>query len=569
MMRFIKLSNISKKFFLMHHPDRRMGRPFSYFSDRKMNSEFWALRGINLDIEEAKTIGVLGRNGSGKTTLLNIIAGISSPTEGDVKVNGKISALLTLGAGFNDELTGKENIYLNASILGMSRDEISQKYQSIVEFCELDGFLDSPLKTYSQGMYLRLGFSIAVHVDFDILLIDEILSVGDVSFQKKCFDKIERFRREGKTIVITSQGPDVLERLCDEVLLLEGGEIVGRGSPQEIKNLYLTLLNQKKLSDTFNQRRGKLKWWADRGFWDKKEGSREVKITDVRIYDPRGRQTDRLKPMAEASIKVDFAAEREIASPHFGVAIFREDGVYCYGPNTSLDGQAIDRLKTGKGFFTIKYDSLLLAPGRYRISTAIWDKAELWAYDYHVGFYKFEISGRNSNGQLLSLPYNCKDDTFRDRLDNLRGAASPGALFNPNYKYEDRDSREVTLSSVEISDAPGNADGLFHTGEDFHINLRFDFLKKTDDLLLWMGLFRDDNVYCHGVFRRLNREVLRFVYPRFPLLSGKYYLSIGLLKNRIAEPVFYKHRASTFQMSFAGDDHGTVYLEHGWKYKLP
>lgn len=569
MMRFIKLNNISKKFVLTRHPDRRIGRPFSYFSDHKTNSEFWALKGINLDIEEGKTVGILGRNGSGKTTLLNIIAGISSPTEGEVKVNGRISTLLTLGAGFNDELTGKENIYLNASILGMSKDEISRKYRSIVEFCELDGFLDSPLKTYSQGMYLRLGFSIAVHVDFDILLIDEILSVGDVSFQKKCFDKIERFRREGKTIVITSQGPDVLERLCDEVLLLESGEIVGRGSPQEIKNLYLTLLNQKKLSDTFNQRRGRLKWWADRSFWDKKEGSREVKITDVRIYDSKGRQTDRLKSMGEASIKVEFMAEHEIANPHFGVAIFREDGVYCYGPNTSLDGQLIDKLNAGKGFFTIKYGSLLLAPGRYRISTAIWDKTELWAYDYHVGFYKFEISGRNSSGQLLNLPYSCKEDGFWDRFNNSRAVATQNTFFNPNYKYEDRDCREVILSSVEISDALGNANGLFRTGEDFHINLKFDFLKKRGDLFLWIGLFRDDNVYCHGVFRRLNRENLRLVYPRSPLLSGKYYLSLGVLKNRIAEPVFYKHRLSSFQMSFPGDDHGTVYLAHSWKYKLP
>jgi len=199
---------------LTHQKDGVTKGLFSSFPRQKMVTEFWALRNINIEIEQGKVIGIIGRNGAGKTTLLNILAGISTPTIGEVKINGQVSSLLTLGAGFQDELTGKENIYLNASILNINRDEIKKKYRSIVEFSELDGFLDYPLRAYSQGMRLRLGFSVAIHMDFDIILTDEILSVGDVSFQKKCFDKIEDFRKQGKTMVIISQNLDIINRIC-------------------------------------------------------------------------------------------------------------------------------------------------------------------------------------------------------------------------------------------------------------------------------------------------------------------------------------------------------------------
>lgn len=247
-MKIIRLENVGKKFILPHQGDGIVGNIFPKLSSQKTTEEFWALRDINMEIDEGRVIGIIGRNGAGKSTLLNIIAGICVPSEGKIEINGKVSSLLTLGAGFQDELSGKENIYLNASILGMRKEEIKRKFRQIVDFSELDGFLDVPIQTYSQGMRMRLGFSVAIHIDFDILAIDEIISVGDVSFQKKCYEKIIDFKRQGKTMVITTQSLDIIERICDEVFLLENGKLEMQGEPEFAIGRYLKLLDEKKFS---------------------------------------------------------------------------------------------------------------------------------------------------------------------------------------------------------------------------------------------------------------------------------------------------------------------------------
>jgi ABC-type polysaccharide/polyol phosphate transport system ATPase subunit len=247
--KIISLENVSKKFFLSRQGDGLLGHFLPNFSSRKSAEEFWALKGINMEIEEGKVVGVIGRNGSGKTTLLNILAGISQPSEGKARIRGRTSSLLTVGAGFHNELTGKENIYLNASILGMSDREIREKFKDIVSFSELNGFIDVPIKTYSTGMQLRLGFSIATQVDFDILLVDEVISVGDVSFQKKCFEKIIEFKKQGKTMVIVTQAMEVVERLCDQAILLEGGKVEFQGDPEYVISRYLKLLEERSFSE--------------------------------------------------------------------------------------------------------------------------------------------------------------------------------------------------------------------------------------------------------------------------------------------------------------------------------
>jgi ABC-type polysaccharide/polyol phosphate transport system ATPase subunit len=575
-MQTIRLENLGKKFILSHHNyhEEKMAKGFSpsfpvHLIRQKITNEFWALRGINMEIEQGKVIGIIGRNGAGKSTLLNILAGISTPTVGKIEVNGRISNLLTLGAGFQDELTGKENIYLNSSILGMTHIEVNKKYRSIIEFSELDGFLDYPLQAFSQGMRLRLGFSIAVHMDFDILLIDEIFSVGDVSFQKKCFDKIEEFRKQGKTMIIVTQALDVIERICEEAFLLENGEIAEKGHPQKVINRYLELLEEKKLPETFQRRYSKVKWWADKRFWDKKEGSKEVRIIDVFTYNSRGKKTDRFKPGEKVTVKVHFIVKKEIEEPHFGIAIFREDGVYCYGPNTSFDGQQIDRLNKGTGFFSIEYKSLLLMPGKYRFSAAIWDKDEVWAYDYHVGFYKFEIIGHNEGAQLLNLKYKCNSNYLWQKFKILH-PEKIDTFFNLNYQPQDQvKSYDMEILSIELLDLSNNPKFIFNTGDDLKIRLRFNYFKEPQDHYMWLGLFRSDDVYCHGLSKKLKGEVVDLTYPNLPLLTGEYYLSVGIWKRNQKEPLLYQHRPIVFNISFLGEDHGTVYLEHSWKWKLP
>lgn len=569
MTKAIKLENVSKRYILTHQRDSITKGFFSSFPRQKITTEFWALRNINMEVEKGRVIGIIGRNGAGKTTLLNVLAGTSTPTTGRIEINGRISSLLTLGAGFQDELTGKENIYLNSSILGMSRNEVNKKYRSIVEFSELDGFFDSPLHAYSQGMRLRLGFSIAIHMDFDILLIDEILSVGDVSFQKKCFDKIEEFRKQGKTMVITTQSLDIVERICEEAFLLENGEIAQHGHPQKVAIRYLELLREKKLFETFQRRCGKLRWWADKRFWDKKEGSKEVKIIEVNTYNSKGKQTDKFKAGEAVTVRTRFIVDKEIEEPHFGIAIFREDGVYCYGPNTSFDGHQIDKLNKGEGFFSIEYKSLLLEPGRYRFSAAIWDKNELWAYDYHAGYYKFEVIGKNHDNQLLNLRYRWDSDCWWKKF-KISQSESPVSFFSLNSRWQEKViSSDMEISSIEFLDSSGNQKSAFNTGENLKIKLQFKFSKEPQDYYLWLGLFRGDDVYCHGVSKKLREELVYLTYSNSPLLTGDYYLSVGVWRKNQREPLLFKHKASVFKMSFLGEDHGTVYLEHSWKWKLP
>ncbi|MBL7081162.1 MAG: Wzt carbohydrate-binding domain-containing protein [Candidatus Omnitrophica bacterium] len=567
-MKAIRLENLGKRFDLTYQKNRVTKGILSALSRQKITAEFWALRDINMEVERGKVVGIIGRNGAGKSTLLNILAGIYTPTVGKVEIIGRVSSLLTLGAGFQDELTGKENIFLNSSILGMSRDEINKKYRDIVEFSELDGFLDSPLQTYSQGMRLRLGFSIAIQMDFDILLIDEILSVGDVSFQKKCFDKIEEFKKQKKTLVIVSQSLDIIERLCQEAFLLESGEIVQKSHPQKVVGHYLELLNEKRLPETFRRRYGKLRWWADKRFWEKKEGSKEARIVEVKTYNSNRKQTRRFKLGEKVTVRAGFVVDKEIEKPHFGIAIFREDGVYCYGPNTSFDGHSIDKLNKGEGFFTLEFKSLLLRPGKYRFSVAIWDKDELWAYDYHVGFYKFEIIGENKDAQLLNLRYVWEQEGWWQKF-KITQSEEPDALFNLIHQSEDKiSSSDVELSSFELLDLSGNPKSAFHAGGDFKIKSKFKFLKEPQDYYLWLGLFRCDDVYCHGVLKKLNAETATLIYPDIPLLTGDYYLSIAVWGKNQKALLLYKNKASVFKMTFLGEDHGTVYLEHSWKWRL-
>ncbi|MCM8800364.1 MAG: ABC transporter ATP-binding protein, partial [Candidatus Omnitrophica bacterium] len=221
----VKLENISKKYIVSHEKEAIIRHILPHFLKIKTYEELWALKDINLEIPQGQTLGILGRNGAGKTTLLNIISKVTFPTEGKISIRGKVSCMVGLGAGFHPELTGEENIYINGSILGLKIKEIRKRFSKIVEFSELGDFITAPLQTYSQGMYMRLGFAIAINVDFDILLMDEILTVGDLSFQNKCFNKLREFKKEGKTLIVVSQSTGLLNEFCDRIIILEKGRI--------------------------------------------------------------------------------------------------------------------------------------------------------------------------------------------------------------------------------------------------------------------------------------------------------------------------------------------------------
>lgn len=238
----VEVKDLWKKFRLYHD------KPYSLkerliFWGRQKAEDFWALKGVNLIVPRGATIGLIGRNGSGKSTLLKLISSILYPTQGEVRVNGRISTLLELGAGFHPDFTGRENIFLNASILGLSRRETKERLDDIIGFAELRDFIDNPVRNYSSGMYMRLGFAVAVHVDPDILLIDEVLAVGDLAFQEKCLDKIRELQKRGTTIIFVTHAPKQVEQLCDLAVWLDRGEVQRVGPASDVAKAYSNFLD--------------------------------------------------------------------------------------------------------------------------------------------------------------------------------------------------------------------------------------------------------------------------------------------------------------------------------------
>ncbi len=233
----IEFAQVSKRFQLQEGKTLREFVP-ALFRGRAWSPPFYALRNVSFNVARGETLGIIGRNGSGKSTILKLIAGLPAPSEGEIAVCGRVSPLIELGAGFHPDLTGRENVFLNASILGLSQKEVRARFDEIISFAELWDFVDTPVKRYSSGMYIRLGFSVAVHSDPEILLVDEVLSVGDSAFQEKCLEKMHEFQKLGTTIVVVSHSMDLMRKFCPRVLLLEGGHLVGDGSSAEMTRRY-------------------------------------------------------------------------------------------------------------------------------------------------------------------------------------------------------------------------------------------------------------------------------------------------------------------------------------------
>lgn len=551
----VSLSGIGKKY------------PQAHFAD------FWALRGISLNIGRQEVVGIIGRNGAGKTTLLNIIAGTLSPGEGNIRVFGKVMGLFNPGVGFQDELSGRENIFLNGAILGASRSKLSEKLNSIIEFSELGDFINMPLGTYSQGMRLRLGFSILANLEFDILVTDEVLAVGDALFQSKCFARLTDLRRAGKTLIITTQDMALIERLCDRVALLDHGRLLFYGDTREAVNRYRALLNTERFFVGPRQKQptwveNTKKWADDLSGWGNKLGTEEAVIESVELRDKRGRRIDALKSREPLSIKVYFNARDNIKEPHFGIAIFRNDGVYCYGPNTAFDGCAIPALKRGRGYFQLTYKALLLAPGEYRLSVAIWDKNERLAFNYHEGCYPLTVLGKpNSAGELLNIPYKTSNSKFTFFSQGLR--AGPDLNLLKDSWGRKSEAETIKIASVELLDQRGRAKEFFCTAEPAKLIINFSPITNfRRGLFLWIGLYRDDGIYCQGITQPLKRQQRRFkiIFPRLPLLPGGYRISAGVWDSVEKKFILCHHGVYPLRMVFEREDHGTLYLEHKWEW---
>ncbi|MAG70255.1 MAG: ABC transporter ATP-binding protein [Vicinamibacterales bacterium] len=378
----------------------------SLISDLRPDETFSALRDVSLAVPQGQTIGVIGPNGSGKSTLLKLVAGITKPTSGTVSVNGRISALIELGAGFHPEISGRENVFINGIMLGLSKREVTRKFDEIVEFAQLEDFIDAPVKTYSSGMHMRLGFAVAINVDPDVLLIDEVLAVGDQGFTHKCLDKFAEFRRRGKTILLVTHSLGLVERFCDEAVWLDGGQVKATGDPKRVVDAYLIDVEEDeeqyiasgdaKARDATEAAVDETAdppdmFQATEGRW----GSREIEIVDVTLEGEDGDASHVFPSGARMSIRVRVKAEQPVADFVFGIGLFNAEGVCCYGTNTDLEELKSDRM-AGEGEVVFTIDTLDLVAGTYKLDVAV-HKRDGYPYDYHRLLYTFRVKSRTND----------------------------------------------------------------------------------------------------------------------------------------------------------------------------
>ena len=379
----INVEDVSKSFRL--HTDRSRSFKEAVLRGPKKNEykTFWALNDVSFEVKKGTTVGIVGENGSGKSTLLKILTKVYKPTKGEADINGKASGLLELGAGFHPELTGRENVYLNASILGLKKKEVDEKFDQIVDFSEIEEFIDTPVKHYSSGMFVRLGFAVAINVNPDILLIDEVLAVGDEHFQRKCNEKILEFKRQKKTIIIVSHALEELRTLCDEAVWLHKGKLRAFGKAGKVIDAYLKNVNvsEEELADDRAKQQGKLgsRW-----------GSGEAVITGVEFKTADGKQKSVFKTGEPLIVKIGYKADKKIEKPVFGFAVHSNDGLHLSGPNTRLSGEEIKYIE-GEGEVEYRIEAMPFLKGRYLCSAAIYDHSCLHPYDHHEEMYTFEI----------------------------------------------------------------------------------------------------------------------------------------------------------------------------------
>ena len=387
----IRVDSLWKNFRLYHERNRYL-KAAMLRGRRARYEEFWALQDVSLTVAKGATVGVIGSNGSGKTTLLKCLTGIYTPERGSVHIEGNVAALLELGAGFHAELSGTENIYLNGSILGMSKKEIDNKFDSIVEFAGLEQFIDTPVKNFSSGMVVRLGFSIATHVEPEVLLIDEILAVGDQAFQRKSTEKIEQFRRDGRTILVVSHSLGLVQQLCDTVVWLEKGHVKMTGPASDVISEYTgTTYGNFAREDASS----KTRW-----------GSGEAQITQVTTLDASEQPIDTLSSGGEFRLRLELNSHVRIESPVLRVQMETMSGELVWSTTTQR-GTATLRVLDGPAVAMLQIPSLPLADGTYYVSVSITDATGATEFDHCQHWAKIHVVGGQPNdGGVVALPSN-------------------------------------------------------------------------------------------------------------------------------------------------------------------
>ena len=384
------------------------------FSKRRRYENREVLKGVSFTVKKGEAVGLIGHNGCGKSTTLKLLTGIIYPDAGDIRMNGRVSSLIELGAGFHPDMSGRENIYINASIFGLSRKEIDSKIDDIIAFSELEEFIDNPVRTYSSGMYMRLAFSVAINVNADILLVDEILAVGDVSFQAKCFNKMREIKRQGTTIVIVSHSMDQIEQICDRSIWIQDGVVAAEGNPRDVDQQYLNYMAEARQQQIEKEAQRVAKKQAETQevqaeeeekeedprvacakIRENKDGSRDmgnlwVEIESVKLYNHAGEENHGFKIGDDIEVRVAYKRNNsEIKETAMGIHIFRNDGMDCYGTNTLIDKKK-NLILSDTGEVGIVLKDVHLLRGQYEVEIAFHDDTGI-TYNHRFNAAYFEM----------------------------------------------------------------------------------------------------------------------------------------------------------------------------------
>lgn len=373
----INVKNLTKIYKLYDKPSDRFKESLK-LTKKKCYHEHYALNNVNFEVKQGETVGIIGTNGSGKSTILKIITGVLNPTAGEVIINGRISALLELGAGFNMEYTGIENIYLNGTMIGFTKEEIDEKLDDILAFADIGEFVNQPVKTYSSGMFVRLAFAVAINIDPEILIVDEALSVGDVFFQAKCYHKFEEFKKEGKTILLVTHDLSSVSKYCDKVVLLNKGDKLAEGEPKEIVDLYKkVLVNQFSTDGNTSGSINEIEKGLDNVIWKNsleinpeviEYGNKTAEIIDFAIIDADGNITGSIEKNTLFSIKIKVKFHSVIPDPIVAYTIKDLKGTEITGTNTAYERIPVEISKAGQIKEISFTQPLLLQGGQYLIS---------------------------------------------------------------------------------------------------------------------------------------------------------------------------------------------------------
>lgn len=418
----IEVQDITKSFKIFYDKGNQL-KERVLFRSRNRYENRTVIDGISFHVKRGEAVGLIGHNGCGKSTILKLLTRIIYPDSGSIRINGRVSSLIELGAGFHPDMSGRENIYINAAIFGLTKHEINKRIKGIVQFAELEEFIDNPVRTYSSGMYMRLAFSVAIHVDADVLLIDEILAVGDVNFQQKCFEKLKEIKNKGTTIVIVSHSLSQIEQICERSIWIENGKIREDGIPKYVHDHYLKVMENNRM-DRMEQEQAEQMQMEEEPAADScpeeaedssvpdipsfcspqavRMGNHKVEFVNVEILDAQGNETYGFQTEDAMDIVLSYRLNVQELKGNAGIGIYRDDGVYCFGTNTDIEkGCLIDLKECGK--IRVHMESLPLLYGTYYLDVAIHAKDSMEIYDDIRNVKKFQVFRSKKDDGLLRI----------------------------------------------------------------------------------------------------------------------------------------------------------------------